>query len=226
MPFAFVDASLDRADALRDDADALARLWTKATLIAVDGEGRALAAGDDGPWRVPAASLEHEVRTRAAARRARRRRLVRDRCRTRARRARGAHRPAQRRRGLGRVRRFAVRAGAGDAPLARTPSFLRRLRRRERLRARRLARALHALRQRTVPAHRPGGDRGHHRRRTPAARAPGRLARASLFHPRRLRRTGRIAGADHRARGPARKAACTCCAAATSPRSRGRSRAR
>lgn len=58
MPFAFLDASLDRADALRSDAGALARLWPKAKLIAVDGEGRALAAGDAGPRWLPADAFE------------------------------------------------------------------------------------------------------------------------------------------------------------------------
>jgi NAD+ diphosphatase len=57
MPFAFVDASLDRADALRADAAALARLWSKAKLIAVDAEGRAL--GESEPWLVPVDSLGH-----------------------------------------------------------------------------------------------------------------------------------------------------------------------
>jgi len=59
MPFAFLDASLDRADALRNDADALARLWSNANLIAIDGEGRALAAGDDGPLHVSVEALEN-----------------------------------------------------------------------------------------------------------------------------------------------------------------------
>jgi NAD+ diphosphatase len=46
-PYAFVDGALDRADHLRDDADALARLWPDARVIALDADGRALA-GDDG----------------------------------------------------------------------------------------------------------------------------------------------------------------------------------
>lgn len=57
MPFAFLDADLDRADALRGDAEALARLWSNANLIAVDAEGRALAV-EDGPWRVPAHAID------------------------------------------------------------------------------------------------------------------------------------------------------------------------
>ncbi|MFT3897822.1 MAG: NAD(+) diphosphatase [Thermomonas sp.] len=59
MPFAFLDADLDRADDLRGDAEALARLWSNATLIAVDAEGRALAAGDDGPRLLPAGDVEN-----------------------------------------------------------------------------------------------------------------------------------------------------------------------
>jgi NAD+ diphosphatase len=47
-PFAFVEAALDRADALRDDADALARLWPLARVLRLDDDGRALAgAGGD-----------------------------------------------------------------------------------------------------------------------------------------------------------------------------------
>ena len=58
MPFAFLDADLDRADALRGDADALARLWPNASLIAIDAEGRALALGD-GPRPLSAAGIEN-----------------------------------------------------------------------------------------------------------------------------------------------------------------------
>jgi NAD+ diphosphatase len=42
-PFAFVEGALDRADVLRDDAAALARLWPDAQVVLVDDEGRALA---------------------------------------------------------------------------------------------------------------------------------------------------------------------------------------
>lgn len=42
-PFAFVDGALDRADHLRDDADALAALWPQARVVLLDGDGRALA---------------------------------------------------------------------------------------------------------------------------------------------------------------------------------------
>lgn len=41
-PFAFVDAALDRADALRDDPDALRRLWPNASIVLIDHDGRAL----------------------------------------------------------------------------------------------------------------------------------------------------------------------------------------
>ena len=42
-PFAFVDAALDRADALRDDPDALAALWPQARIVVLDADGLALA---------------------------------------------------------------------------------------------------------------------------------------------------------------------------------------
>ena len=41
--FAFSDEPLGRADALRDDADALARLWPRARVIVLDAEGNACA---------------------------------------------------------------------------------------------------------------------------------------------------------------------------------------
>ncbi|MEL1265468.1 NAD(+) diphosphatase [Pseudoxanthomonas putridarboris] len=41
--FAFAGETLDRADALRDDAGALARLWPAARVMLLDAEGRALA---------------------------------------------------------------------------------------------------------------------------------------------------------------------------------------
>jgi len=44
--FAFAGDTLDRADALRDDADALARLWPAARVMLLDDEGRALAEAD------------------------------------------------------------------------------------------------------------------------------------------------------------------------------------
>ena len=42
-PFAFVDAALNRADALRDDPDALAALWPQARTVLLDADGHALA---------------------------------------------------------------------------------------------------------------------------------------------------------------------------------------
>jgi NAD+ diphosphatase len=51
-PFAFVADALDRADALRDDADALARLWPQARVLLLDDDGRALAAADGGVFAI------------------------------------------------------------------------------------------------------------------------------------------------------------------------------
>lgn len=42
-PFAFVDGALDRADALRDRPDALAALWSRARVVLLEEDGRALA---------------------------------------------------------------------------------------------------------------------------------------------------------------------------------------
>lgn len=47
--FAFADTPLDRADHLRDDADALAGLWPSARILAIDGEGNALADANGQP---------------------------------------------------------------------------------------------------------------------------------------------------------------------------------
>lgn len=41
--FAFIADPLDRSDALRDDADALTRLWPAARIVLVDAEGQCLA---------------------------------------------------------------------------------------------------------------------------------------------------------------------------------------
>ncbi|MFT4197868.1 MAG: NAD(+) diphosphatase [Pseudoxanthomonas sp.] len=46
--FSFVDAPLDRADALRDDPAALARLWPQARVVVVDAQGNALADAAGG----------------------------------------------------------------------------------------------------------------------------------------------------------------------------------
>ena len=46
LPFAFVREALDRADALRDDDAALARLWPSARVVLLEDDGRALADAD------------------------------------------------------------------------------------------------------------------------------------------------------------------------------------
>ncbi|MCL7715368.1 NAD(+) diphosphatase [Stenotrophomonas mori] len=46
---AFAGAALDRADALRDDADALARLWPQARVLVLDADGTAFADGHGQP---------------------------------------------------------------------------------------------------------------------------------------------------------------------------------
>ena len=43
FPFAFIEGALDRADALRDDPDALVALWPQARIVLLDDDGRALA---------------------------------------------------------------------------------------------------------------------------------------------------------------------------------------
>ena len=45
-PYAFIDDALDRADALRDDADDLARRWPDARILLLDDDGRAFANAD------------------------------------------------------------------------------------------------------------------------------------------------------------------------------------
>ena len=47
--FAFAGNTLDRADGLRDDADALIRLWPQARVLLIDAEGN---AGVDGAGRL------------------------------------------------------------------------------------------------------------------------------------------------------------------------------
>jgi len=56
-PFSFVDGALDRADALRDDADALGALWPHARILLLEDDGRALAGGDDGLFAPTGAQL-------------------------------------------------------------------------------------------------------------------------------------------------------------------------
>ena len=55
--FAFAGDTLDRADALRDDAAALARLWDAARVLLLDDDGRALATEAGEPFPVMGASL-------------------------------------------------------------------------------------------------------------------------------------------------------------------------
>lgn len=47
---AFAGAALDRADALRDDADALARLWPDARVLVLDADGTAFADAHGQPF--------------------------------------------------------------------------------------------------------------------------------------------------------------------------------
>jgi NAD+ diphosphatase len=42
-PFSFIEGALDRADALRDDSEALAALWPVARIVLLEDDGRALA---------------------------------------------------------------------------------------------------------------------------------------------------------------------------------------
>ena len=55
--FAFVDAPLDRAEHLRDDADVLAAHWPRARVVVVDAEGRAAADAGGGPLALRGAAL-------------------------------------------------------------------------------------------------------------------------------------------------------------------------
>lgn len=48
--FAFTDEPLDRADALRGDAQSLARLWPQARIVVLDGKGDAFAGSDGELW--------------------------------------------------------------------------------------------------------------------------------------------------------------------------------
>lgn len=56
-PFSFVDGALDRADALRDDADALAALWPRARIVLLEDDGRALADGQGAMFAPTGAQL-------------------------------------------------------------------------------------------------------------------------------------------------------------------------
>ncbi|MBB6598366.1 NAD(+) diphosphatase [Luteimonas sp. MC1825] len=56
-PFAFIDAPLDRAEHLRDDPAALARLWADGRVLVVDAEGRAWSDDQGQLLAPPCASL-------------------------------------------------------------------------------------------------------------------------------------------------------------------------
>lgn len=55
--YAFGDAGLDRSDALRGDADALAGLWPGARVLLLDGDGRAAADAEGQPLLLAGAQL-------------------------------------------------------------------------------------------------------------------------------------------------------------------------
>ncbi|MBJ6983387.1 NAD(+) diphosphatase [Luteimonas sp. MC1750] len=56
-PYAFVEAPLDRAENLRDDSAALARLWAGGRALVIDAEGRARATTAGALLAPPAAEL-------------------------------------------------------------------------------------------------------------------------------------------------------------------------
>lgn len=56
-PFSFVDGALDRADALRDDPDALAARWPHARILLLEDDGRALADGEGAMFAPTGAQL-------------------------------------------------------------------------------------------------------------------------------------------------------------------------
>jgi NAD+ diphosphatase len=55
--FSFTTDPLERADTLRDDADALLRLWPQAHVLVLDVDGRALAGEDGQPLRLSGAQV-------------------------------------------------------------------------------------------------------------------------------------------------------------------------
>ncbi len=55
--FAFVGEPLERADALREDADALARLWPGARILVLDQDGSAFTGDDDQPLALTGADI-------------------------------------------------------------------------------------------------------------------------------------------------------------------------
>ncbi|MEO5565960.1 MAG: NAD(+) diphosphatase, partial [Luteimonas sp.] len=56
-PYAFVDGGLDRADALRDDPQALAALWPNARVVLLDDEGGAAADAEGGLFAATGADI-------------------------------------------------------------------------------------------------------------------------------------------------------------------------
>ena len=56
-PFAFIEGALDRADALRDNSDALAALWPTARIVLLEDDGRALADDDQQLFAPPGAMV-------------------------------------------------------------------------------------------------------------------------------------------------------------------------
>ncbi|HEY4530750.1 MAG TPA: NAD(+) diphosphatase [Luteimonas sp.] len=56
-PYAFIEAPLDRAENLRDDSAALARLWARGRVLVLDGEGRARVDAGGSLLAVPAVEL-------------------------------------------------------------------------------------------------------------------------------------------------------------------------
>jgi len=55
--FAFVGEPLERADAMREDADALARLWPDARILVLDQDGTAFTGDDDQPLALTGADV-------------------------------------------------------------------------------------------------------------------------------------------------------------------------
>ena len=55
--FSFVGEPLERADALRADPDALARLWPDARLLVLDRDGTAFTGADDQPLPLTGAAV-------------------------------------------------------------------------------------------------------------------------------------------------------------------------
>ena len=60
-------AALDRAEHLRDDADALAALWPQARVIVLDDKGNALADGDHAPLMPSGAEITEASLSKAMA---------------------------------------------------------------------------------------------------------------------------------------------------------------